>query len=77
MKSDKKYLSTPAIGLSTGLIGVLFLPIGLKSLDYVPLVCSIGLIWGSALLMLESIGERIRDDVVDELTEEEPHQKET
>ena len=77
MESVSKYSVTPTIGLFTGLIGVLFLPIGIKSLDYVTLVLSIGLLWGSTVFMIESVRERVVEDVVDELTEEEDKTAET
>jgi hypothetical protein len=77
MESIRKYSITPAIGLFTGLIGVLFLPIGLKSQDYVTLVLSIGLLWGSTVFMIESVRERVVEDVMDELTEEEDKTAET
>jgi hypothetical protein len=35
------------------------------------------LLWGSTVFMIESVRERVVEDVVDELTEEEAPQKET
>ena len=77
--SNNKFWLTTLGGLFAGLIGVLYLPVGLKSLEPVTLSCSIALLWVSLLLILESIGERIHQDVVNKLyeddEEEEPEEK--